>query len=62
MNQITASVSTEYDERGEHMVTHYTTTCGCAWQVDHWGNVRSCWVCRKCMQVPRYLEDQVELF
>ncbi len=62
MDQITASLFTEYEHGYGYIITEYMKACGCRWKVDQWGNVRAVKVCRACMT--KTLEElcQVELF
>jgi len=62
MNQITASVFTEFEQGYGYMVTEYMGDCGCLWKVDQWGNVRAVRVCPECMKVGYSSEQQLGLF
>ncbi len=53
MDQISASVHTEYENGTQYLITEYSAECGCMWRVDMWGYVRRVHVCWSCMGVPR---------
>jgi len=52
MDQVTASVETWFDDGERLMVTTYTSSCGCDWKVDMWGNVRRVKVCPRDLSTP----------
>jgi len=60
-DQISTSISTVYENGRKVKVTGYVGGCGCAWLVDMWGNVRSVYVCSRCMKVDRHA-DQLLFF
>jgi len=60
---VAVSTDLEFHDGLKVFISHYLAACGCRWDVDMWGNVRTVSVCLRCGSVGRGIwEDQRELF
>jgi len=61
-NQISAVVTSGYEDGRQFLQVEFHAICGCEWVVDMWGNVRSVRVCHMCSLNHRYPgQDQLNL-
>jgi len=61
-DQISATVVSGYEDGRRFLQVNFLAICGCRWQVDMWGNVRSVEVCHMCSLNHRYpSQDQLNL-
>jgi len=61
-DQVSAVVTSGYDEGRRFLQVEFLALCGCRWIVDMWGNVRSVEACHMCVLNHKYPhDDQINL-
>lgn len=50
-DEISAVVQSGFEYGKRFIEVEFLAHCGCRWKVDMWGNMRTVFVCRHCMEI-----------